>query len=62
MKHSFLFPRIFPNEDDIFPGIFENPAPAVKTSGKLNNIFFNKNIMKYQLYTNALKKIDDYRL
>jgi len=39
-----------------FPRMFENPAPAVKTSCE-RNINFKKieNIMIYQLYTNASK-------
>ena len=41
--------------------MFENPGPAVKTSckGNINLKKKIKNIMKYQLYTNALKEIDE---
>ena len=38
-----------------FPGMFENPAPAVKKSYKQNIIKKILYIMQYQLYTNASK-------
>ena len=41
--------------------MFENPAPAVNTSCKRNINLKKKikNIMKYQLYANASKEIDE---
>ena len=36
--------RIFDNEDDIFPGMFENPAPA-------KYYFWKKNIKYYEILT-----------
>ena len=54
LKFFFLFRRflIMKTTFSYFPRMFENPAPAVKTNCKLK-VIWKKNIMKYQLYTNA---------
>ena len=47
-----------------FPGMFEDPAPAVKIICKrnINLKIKNKNMMKINYIRMDRKKIDDYRL